>query len=139
METIKGVSAIIYDKNSDHYFLILKRIKDWQGWEFCKGSIHPGEKSLDAVKREIKEETGISKFKIVGKLKKKRIFENSGKQHEIEVYLAETNMNTPVHIQHKDEHSTYLWSASAGVEGKLQWDNEKEVFRDALRYLKSKV
>jgi len=136
----RGVSAIIYDKNGQYYFLILKRSKNWEGWEFCKGSIDENENEIEALHREIKEETGIKNYKVLGRLKRKREFENNGIKHIFDVFLVETNMNTPVNIHQneEEEHSTYLWVTGDGVREKLQWDNEKEVFDDCLKYLKIK-
>ena len=61
----KGVLGIVINK--DKKFLILYRTLHWRGWEFPKGGIEKGESEEDALKREIKEETGLD-AKIICKL-----------------------------------------------------------------------
>jgi 8-oxo-dGTP pyrophosphatase MutT (NUDIX family) len=77
MNVKRGVSAIIYDKRgSAYYFLILHRVKDWEGWEFVKGKVDDDESSDVAIKRVVKEEAGLKTFNIFGKLSQKREFTN---------------------------------------------------------------
>ena len=74
MKYRKAVFIVTYSRVKDKiYYLILKRKKHWTGWEFPKGAIEKKEKMIDAVKRELKEETGlkpkekIKRFRINGK------------------------------------------------------------------------
>ncbi len=68
---IKKVRAIIYDiKDNQPYFLILHRVLRWQGWEFVKETLEPGENVIGALKRGIKEETGLKNFEIIKSLDK---------------------------------------------------------------------
>ncbi len=132
MEVKKGVSAIIYDDNGEHYFLIFHRIRGWDGWEFPKGGIKEGESPEQAIVREIQEETGLSKFSVIGKLDKQREFENDGKKHIFDVFVVQASMNIPVQLQkHDPEHDTYLWSTKDRVKEKLTWPEEKELFEMA--------
>ncbi len=76
----KAVFIVTYlkDKNEILY-LMFKRKLHWKGWEFPKGGLEPNETINQAVKREIKEETGqsptnIKDHKISGKYKYKKQF-----------------------------------------------------------------
>src|SRR3989344_5974091 len=60
--TKKYVTAIIFDKMHLPFFLLMKQKRNWTGWEFVKGKIEPGETELDAVRREIIEETGLQQI-----------------------------------------------------------------------------
>ena len=68
MKIRKGAVAIIFRQDE---FLILKRELNWKGWEFVKGSIDEGEDEETAVKREIREETGLEDIEIIHKLPEK--------------------------------------------------------------------
>ena len=78
----KAVFIIVYSRIKNQiYYLILKRKLHWKGWEFPKGGLRKGEKILDAVKREVKEETGLmpiktKKFNISGRYKYHKELEN---------------------------------------------------------------
>lgn len=62
-----NVAAIIFKGND--YLLVQQN--DWQDifWKFPQGGVDSEEKELDAVLRELKEELGTNKFKILGKSK----------------------------------------------------------------------
>ena len=56
----KAVFIVAYSKiNNKIEYLLLKRKLHWKGWEFPKGGAEEKENNLDAVKRELKEETGL--------------------------------------------------------------------------------
>jgi 8-oxo-dGTP pyrophosphatase MutT (NUDIX family) len=68
---IKKIGAVIYSKDKNKiYFLVLHRILRWNGYEILKGSIKKNESALQALKRELKEEIHIKKFKIIKKINK---------------------------------------------------------------------
>jgi 8-oxo-dGTP pyrophosphatase MutT (NUDIX family) len=68
MRIRKSIGAIIVD-NKNHF--LLQRRKDQLGyfyWDILRGGIEKGEKSLDALKRELKEELGISKLRKITRM-----------------------------------------------------------------------
>jgi 8-oxo-dGTP pyrophosphatase MutT (NUDIX family) len=138
MNVKRGVSAIIYDKRgSSYYFLILHRAKDWEGWEFVKGKVEEGETPEEAVKREVKEETGLKTFKIFGKLSQKREFMNNGVLYSFETFLVDANMNVTVNLN-GDEHDNFLWAPKDRVLDKLHWPDEKSFFLEVVATLEHK-
>lgn len=136
----KGVTAIIHDKMDKPYFLIMKRKQGWEGWEFVKGGVNNGESDVDAIKREIIEETGLQRFKIEKKLEhlKKEYNDQNNQSNVHSVFLIEASMNIPVHLQTGEdaEHSTYLWTQAESALSKLTHENDKELLRAVVEELK---
>ena len=56
-------AILFYDDYSSISFLLLRH-PSWH-WDFPKGHLEEKEEDLDAVKREIFEETGISEVKFI--------------------------------------------------------------------------
>jgi 8-oxo-dGTP pyrophosphatase MutT (NUDIX family) len=61
----KGIFAVVFIKNKKPKFLIFHRIKNWRGWEFLKGGLKEGETEQGLLKREIAEETGAKRYRIL--------------------------------------------------------------------------
>ena len=133
----KGVTAVVYDDMSKPFFLILKRQKGWEGWEFIKGGINEGESELDAVKREVIEETGLQKFKILKKIEDvdKGYTDENGVKNVHSIFLIEASMNIPINLP-QDEHNTYLWTDADSVMSRLTFENDKNILVKVLEKLK---
>ncbi|MEM3122195.1 MAG: NUDIX hydrolase [Candidatus Pacearchaeota archaeon] len=129
-----GVSAIIYDDNGKLFFLIFRRVKNWRGWEFCKGKAEDGESIEEALAREISEETGLTKAKLIQKIGT-RIIQDGDSKYPFEVFLVEASMNVPIKIK-KAEHDTYLWADEETALDKLTWDNERNELKKAMAIIK---
>jgi len=128
----KGVFIVVYtnDKGKIKY-LLLKRKLHWKGWEFPKGGIKKGEGILKAVKRELKEETGINPVKIIeykfkGRYKypKKISDRKEFIGQTFQLYSAETK-NKKIKLD-KREHSQYKWVGFKEAVKMLTWKNQKK-------------
>src|SRR4030042_1624276 len=65
MKIRKGVFIVVYSKiRREIKYLVLKRKLHWKGWEFPKGGVNRFELKKSAVKREVRQETGLSPVKI---------------------------------------------------------------------------
>ena len=136
MNTLKGVSAIVYDNNGSPFFLIFRRIKNWRGWEFPKGRIAEGEDSMAALEREMMEETGIDTFTVKKQFDKKREWVQGEDLHSFDVFLIEASMNIPVLID-TEEHDTYLWATAERAEELLTWPDERSLFKEAMEFIRN--
>ena len=118
----KDFSIVIYDRMDKPYFLLLHN-KSADRWELVNGTMQEGETPEKAAIREFAKKTGLTKGKIQKKLE---LIDNRS------IFIIESNMNTPVHIDMANGHDTYLWSPLDSVNGKLQ-GTEKETFTIALK------
>ncbi|MDD5651316.1 MAG: NUDIX domain-containing protein [Candidatus Nanoarchaeia archaeon] len=141
MRTIQLMS-IIYRKNKNKYeFLLLKRIPEKGGfWQPPCGGLEKEDKSkLEGCFREIKEETGISKDKII------KIIENihsfTMNKHYLTkepikpiteyVFAFEVDKNVNVKLDSNiyPEHSEYCWVSFDKALNLLKWENNKDSFK----------
>lgn len=90
--------------------LLQNRVKkDWQGWTLPGGHIEPGESIVDAVRREMKEETGLTVHSVELRGVKQFPIENG----RYIVFLFRT-----------DDFEGELISSE---EGKMQWFDRREL------------
>ena len=136
----EGICCII---RKDNKFLIFHRIKNWRGWEFLKGGIKLGEAEKQALHRELKEETGNTKYRIIKtkykikyKWKKHFIKDNKEFTGSVEnLYFAELLGNKKIKID-KSEHDKFKWVNKEYVLKYLTYPNRKRAFKYILkRYL----
>ncbi len=132
------VFAVVFLRRKDPKFLILHRIKNWIGWELLKGGVKDGEKVLKCLKREIKEEAGAKKFKIIGKTRyyiKYKFPKGFVKDEHIYhgakgfVFLVEL-FSKKIKVD-KSEHDRYLWVSKDEAMEILTHKNHK----NALEYV----
>ena len=142
----KGVFILLYsiDKEKINY-LILKRKLHWKGWEFNKGGLKKKEKILDAIKREIKEETKtlkllkIKKFPYTGKYRYKKELPDR------ENFIGQTFSLYAVEVKNKKikvdgfEHSKAIWTDYKTALKKLTWPNQRKSLRIVNSYLKNEI
>jgi len=132
----KGISAIIFiERGGKREYLILKRKKNWKGWECLKGGRRRKESEFHALKREIKEEIGVSKFKA----KKTRFFHEFKYEKEYmkdnkewdaaknKVYLVQV-FSDRIKID-RNEHSGFKWMAKQTAMNQLTWPDYEKIFK----------
>jgi predicted ribosome quality control (RQC) complex YloA/Tae2 family protein len=137
----KSVFMVVYrwEDNKTKY-LLLKRKLHWKGWEFPKGGVENNEGEEEAVRREIKEETGleikkIKKFDFHGEYKYKKKYPDRGEfiGQKYSLYAVEVN-NEKVQMD-EHEHSNYEWLNFEDAMKRLTWKNQK----DSLKIVNSSL
>jgi 8-oxo-dGTP pyrophosphatase MutT (NUDIX family) len=139
-----AIFAVAYSKKGSKIrYLLLKRKKHWIGWEFPKGGIELFETKKMAVKREIKEETGlkilsIKKFHLSGKYRYKKEYPDRKGLigQKFSLYAVEIEKGK-VTID-KKEHSGFEWANFGKTIKKLTWNSQKRSLRIVDRWIRSR-
>lgn len=139
----KYIFAVIFLKGAKYEFLILHRKKNWKGWELLKGGLLEDEDETGALKREMREETGSRKFKIVARTRhmiKYKWTKGYRKDHHIfhgargRLFLVQT-FDRNVKID-RSEHDGFKWADPNQTLKYLAYTNLKHAFKYVLRNYK---
>jgi 8-oxo-dGTP pyrophosphatase MutT (NUDIX family) len=120
------VEAIIFRRNGSLVeYLLLKRLPDKNGfWQPVTGGLEEGETRIEALHREIGEETGIKN--LVRVIEDLHCFEFSDPDLNKEyVYGVEVSPTEEVVLDGK-EHSEYRWCGIQEALQLLHWKENKE-------------
>jgi len=139
----KSAGAVVFRKEGNKiYYLLLHYPSGARTprnyWDFPKGHIERGEKEIETVKREVKEETGLEDIKFIEGFKKwvKYFFRFQGKTvfKIVIFYLVETkNKNVKISF----EHIGYKWLPYEEALEQLLFKNAKEILEEANNFLKN--
>ncbi|MEX0920940.1 MAG: NUDIX domain-containing protein [Candidatus Pacearchaeota archaeon] len=147
MKYRKAIFIVTYTKTKKGYeFLILKRKLHWRGWEFPKGGLNYFETKKKAVRRELKEETGLKpikmkKFDFSGKYEYGKTLSDRPMYEGQTFHLFATEVKKPakgrIRIDTK-EHSDYEWVSLKKAIKKVKWENQKNSLKIIGNWLKKK-
>lgn len=138
----RSAGAIISRKEGKKIFYLLlhypgashRAEKDY--WDFPKGHIEKREKEIEAVKREIEEETGLKDIKFIEGFKEwiKYFFKFKDKNilKFVTFYLAETKTKD---VEISSEHIGYEWLPYEEALTRLTFENAKEILKKAHKFL----
>lgn len=132
---VKSAAAIIFHKDK---FMIVKKSKEWGGfWDFPKGGIKKGEEELDALHREMKEETNLEIEVIPG------FYEEIHYNYSDEVYDYDKTVGyylakaKTIDCGPNDEEiEECMWATEEEVREKVKFEDVIMVFEKALGKLK---
>lgn len=136
---IKEISSggMIYRKENDNYFFCLI-LDAYNKWTFPKGHVEKGESLEETAKRELKEETGLSKLDI-----KKYLGETEIKVHTpgkksfrklIKYFLIETKEEKLI-IPGTKELQDVRWFSKSEALDTIGYSNAKIIFDKGLKEL----
>lgn len=143
MLTQKSAGFIVFKKEGKGFkFLLLHHGGDY--WNFPKGRLDPGETEIEAAKRELEEETGITKIKIIDGYKDEYKYDfdttvEDGSRQTIYktavFFLAEVDDEK---INISDEHTDFGWYDYQKAHQRLFYQNGQDLLKRAHEFLSKK-
>ena len=140
---MQTVVAIIFDLDEQRNpkFLILKKQGTWEGWQFVQGEKEKNETYEEAVKREVKEETGLD-CTIVAHLKNIKgdyWFKWEGKLIHKFLHFFLVRADSKKKVTLSIEHSDYKWCNYEEALNSIKYNKEqfKQAYEELRRLLKS--
>jgi 8-oxo-dGTP pyrophosphatase MutT (NUDIX family) len=145
----KAVFVVVYRKTKNFLgkekikYLILKRKKHWNGWEFPKGGVDRKETQIKSAKREVFEETGQEGFNtkehnLSGKYKYPRRLKDR------KSFIGQTFRLFSAEVKKKKckidqrEHSDYRWLLFQKAKRLVNFQNQKESLELVNKFLENK-
>jgi 8-oxo-dGTP pyrophosphatase MutT (NUDIX family) len=140
MEVEKGVILAVF--NEDNRIMVLKRKKNWEGWELPKGHLEKDD-YRETVLIELEEEAGIDPEHIESVIDIDHTAEweytQDGKdfKKEYKAFLIKVSDVERVDTSENpdDEHEHGFFLRPRHVEEMLEYDNNREVLEKALEQL----
>jgi 8-oxo-dGTP pyrophosphatase MutT (NUDIX family) len=130
-----SAGAVIYRRNAEPRYLLLKYRYKSEYWDFPKGNVEKGETLEETVRREVKEETGIEDIKLLPGFKEKisYFYKREGQTiyKEVVYFLAET---WTAAVKISKEHIGFEWVDFETARERLK-QNSRKVLEKANAFL----
>jgi len=131
MRVRREVQGLIFDDAEDEKKVLLLKKMDFSAksyrWRLLKGGVNSGETDVEALQREIFEESGLKNARVLKRVMSYQFVFN-GVKHMVSCFLVKADSKTPLSLQ-KSEVSDYLWTTKEQAIRMLHWNNEKDAVR----------
>ncbi len=132
-----SAGGLVFHKNKETEVLL---IKDHAGrWSLPKGHIEKGETTKETALREVSEETGLKKLKIITRLGEiKYFFQLKGEKiFKIVVFFLMEAEDTKLKVQWEIQDAK--WFPVEEIREMIGYKNQKNIIENAIKFLKEKV
>ncbi len=134
MNVRNEVQAVIFDEKDTGTLFLIVRKSDRRNrrsrWRLLKGGINFGEPKIDALKREIFEETGLKRIEVVAEIHGYE-FVFGGTKHKVSSFAVRGDSGDNIKLQ-KSELAGCIWADKGRANELLYWRNEKDALEKAI-------
>jgi 8-oxo-dGTP pyrophosphatase MutT (NUDIX family) len=137
----KSAGAIIYYKDKEIKFLLLKNKLKNTYWGFPKGKIEEGESLKETAKREVKEETNLENLRFLQEFKHSLTWFFRLKEETIKkeaVYLiGKIPKEDKKKVKLNHENQDFKWLNFENAIKKMNIKNNREMLKKAYEFIKN--
>ena len=134
-EKSAGFILISDDFLTSHYSVLLLHYRSGH-WDFPKGNIETNETEMQAATRELREETDITKFRLMPNFRYTLNYKYNKKSKliskQVILFLASTKVKK---VKISNEHIGYKWTESDSSVDQLTYSNAKNALLYAINFL----
>lgn len=135
MKKATSAGGVLVKIIGNHPHILLIRDKKYQDWVLPKGHVEEGETIEEAALREVREEAGLSKVKIVTSLGvAKRYVEKADEQKTIHYFLMTLTENQEPQINDENSKDEIKWFDIENLPNFFLQEQEK-IIKDNLDLL----
>ncbi len=128
----KSCGAVVFRKVPDLEVLMVRQNQGH--WCFPKGHVKDGESEAATAVREVNEETGLKIHLIGGFREETHYCPQEGVNKDVVWFIAAPS-TSDLHRQ-EEEIAEVVWANLIDASALLTYDNDKQLFRKAVRYLR---
>ncbi len=137
MRVRKEVQGIIFNEKRNKVLLIKKLDRKFRNyyWRLVKGGIEEGETEEEALKREIFEEIGLTRIKILKKIHEYEYYFPNDLIHHVSVYAVEGDSQEKLDLKGDDNSpiTESRWVDPEKAEKILEYEEERNGLRLAVK------
>jgi len=126
----KSVGAVVLN-NTFQTLLVFQKKNTY--WEFPKGKMEAGEREIDTLQREIYEETGIRKFRMVKDFRKVMYYDFRYKGQKIRRKVIYYLIKTGDAVKISEEHTDFVWLSLDKAKAQLKHKNQIILIDEVIR------
>jgi bis(5'-nucleosidyl)-tetraphosphatase len=131
----RSAGAVVFRRVQDSPLYLLLKYPAGH-WDLPKGNIEEGEKPMDTMVREVREETGIADLRVVPGFERKIEYfyrRNGKKVHKTVVFfLAETSLEE---VTISFEHQAYGWFDFQDAMKTVTYPNAKKLIKEGEAFI----
>ena len=137
MPVERSAGAVIFRKEKNVPLYLLLHYEEGH-WDFPKGHIEKGEEIWETVRRELREETGITELVFVNGFKETiRYFFMSKKMRILKFVVYYLSQTPQKEVTLSFEHTGYAWLPFPEAQKQLTFATSRKVLEKAHAYLAS--